>query len=120
MSRRRDLPKLNNISHHDPVMPASETRRHNRAYGNSLINLYSLDNRPDYHSGLTSTKLPHLKKINPKPQKMAKSQNKTLKNPKYVPHYMRLRQQDVENKHTAKQKIKDIKKSKPQIIRTPK
>lgn len=68
---------------------------------------------------MVSTKLPHLKKINSKNPKIAKSQNRTISKGKHVPHYMQLRHQDKENKHLSKQKIKDIQEKKPKIIRTP-
>jgi hypothetical protein len=40
-------------------------------------------------------------------------------NQRYLPHYMQLRQQDMDNKYSAKAKIKKIKLDKPKLITTP-
>lgn len=68
---------------------------------------------------MVSTKLPAIKKMIAKSQKPSKGNFKTNSKAKHVPHYMQLRQQDVDNKLETKKKIKDIKASKPQLISTP-
>ena len=61
-----------------------------------------------------------LKILKNKVQSVVKRVNKNAgKNANNVPHYMRLRKQDVENKMEAKKKINDIVKSKPKIIPSP-
>ena len=61
------------------------------------------------------TKLPTIKN----PQKNVQSVIKRAPKNANVPHYMRLRKQDVENKMETKKKINDIIKNKPKIVPSP-